>query len=92
MTGHDNLLELIEFQDDFVYQTKKQCALIEVKSTSKGTQSFDLPQHLRRSNSPNKARKDNYTTLMLANWGVKRYYDMIETKIEANDTFVPILI
>jgi len=92
MTGHENLLELIEFQDDFVYQTKKQCSLIEVKSTSKGTQSFDLPQHLRRSNSPNKARKDNYTTLMLANWGVKRYYDMIETRVEANQTFAPILI
>ena len=92
MTNHENLLELIEFQDDFVYQTKKQCSLIEVKSTSKGTQSFDLPQHLRRSNSPNKARKDNYTTLMLANWGVKRYYDMIETRVEANLTFAPILI
>ena len=92
MTGHENMLDLIEFQDDFVYQTKKQCSLIEVKSTSKGTQSFDLPQHLRRSNSPNKARKDNYTTLMLANWGVKKYYDMIETKVEANQTFSPILI
>ena len=92
MTGHENILELIEFQDDFVYQTKKQCALVEVKTTSKGTQSFDLPQHLRRSTSPNKARKDNYTTLMLANWGVKRYYDMIETRVEADQTFSPILI
>lgn len=92
MTGHESLLDLIEFQDDFVYQTKKQCALVEVKTTSKGTQSFDLPQHLRRSTSPNKARKDNYTTLMLANWGLKRYYDMIETKVESNQTFAPILI
>jgi len=52
MTKHETILDLIEFQDDFVYQTKKQCSLIEVKSTSKGTQSFDLPQHLRRSTSP----------------------------------------
>ena len=91
-TGHETILDLIEFQDDFVYQTKKQCSLIEVKSTSKGTQSFDLPQHLRRSTSPNKARKDNYTTLMLGNWAVKRYYDMMNTSVEAEATFSPILI
>ena len=91
-TGHETILDLIEFQDDFVYQTKKQCSLIEVKTTSKGTQSFDLPQHLRRSTSPNKARKDNYTTLMLGNWAVKRYYDMMNIEEETEATFSPILI
>ena len=73
---------MIEAQDDLVYQTKKQCALVEVKSTAKGTQSFDLPQHLRRSNSANRARKDNYTTLMLGNWAVKAYNDMKKQKID----------
>jgi len=91
-TNHETILDLIEFQDDFVYQTKKQCSLIEVKTTSKGTQSFDLPQHLRRSTSPNKARKDNYTTLMLGNWAVKRYYDMMNVEEETETTFSPILI
>jgi hypothetical protein len=91
-TGHETILDLIEFQDDFVYQTKKQCSLIEVKTTSKGTQSFDLPQHLRRSTSPNKARKDNYTTLMLGNWAVKRYYDMMNIEEDTEVTFSPILI
>ena len=38
-------------QDNLIYQTKKQCALIEVKSTAKGTQTFDLPQHLKRNTS-----------------------------------------
>ena len=92
MTNHETILDLIEFQDDFVYQTKKQCSLIEVKTTSKGTQSFDLPQHLRRSTSPNKARKDNYTTLMLGNWAVKRYYDMMNIEEDVEATFSPILI
>ena len=32
-------------------------------TTSRGTQSFDLPSHLRKSTSVNRARKDNYTTL-----------------------------
>ena len=59
-----------------MYQTKKQCALVEVKTTAKGTQSFDLPQHLRRNTSANRARKDNYTALLLANWGVKCFFDM----------------
>jgi hypothetical protein len=92
MTKHETILDLIEFQDDFVYQTKKQCSLIEVKSTSKGTQSFDLPQHLRRSTSPSRARKDNYTTLMLGNWAIKRYHDMMNIKNESETTFAPILI
>ena len=73
-----------------IYQTKKQCTLVEVKSTAKGTQTFDLPQHLKRSTSSNKARKDNYTTLMLANWATKVYYDMQNVQVEnINATFEP---
>ena len=82
--------DLIEFQDDIVYQTKKQCALVEVKTTAKGIQTFDLPQHLKRSTSANRARKDNYTTLMLGNWAVKAYNDLKNTKQEQiNYTFTP---
>ena len=91
-TGHDNLLDLIEFQDSWIYQTKKQCALVEVKSTAKGTQSFDLPHHLARSTSASRARKDNYTTLMLANWALKCYNDMMSEKEEIGTTFSPRLI
>lgn len=87
------LLDFIENQDDFIYQTKKQCALIEHSSTSRGTQSFDLPQHLKRSVSANKARKDNYSALMLANWGLKCYNDIMEQKDEISDsTFSPIMV
>jgi len=93
LTHFNDIGEIIETQDDLIYQTKKQCALVEVKSTAKGTQSFDLPQHLRRSNSANRARKDNYTTLMLSNWAVKAYNDMRKIKVEeVNTTFVPRMI
>lgn len=86
-------LDLIEDQDDLIHQVKKQCALIEVKSTSKGTQSFDLPQHLKRSSSASRARKDNYTALLLANWGIKSYYDLMMTRQEScPSTFAPIMI
>lgn len=87
------ILDFIENQDDFIYQTKKQCALVEHSSTSRGTQSFDLPQHLKRSVSANKARKDNYSALMLANWALKCYNDIMSTEvIQESPTFSPILI
>ena len=87
------ILDFIETQDALIHQTKKQCALVEVKSTTKGVQSFDLPSHLKRSTSVNRARKDNYTTLMLSNWATRSYFDIINLKEEnVNNTFVPMMI
>ncbi len=87
------MLDFIESQDDLIYQTKKQCTLVEHSSTSRGTQSFDLPQHLKRSSSANKARKDNYSAFMLANWGLKCYNDLImQPKEEISEVFTPIMI
>jgi len=89
----ENLGDFIETQDNLVYQVKKQCALVEVKTTSRGTQTFDLPQHLKRNTSANRARKDNYTGLLLANWGVKCYFDMKNYKMETpSATFVPRMV
>jgi hypothetical protein len=88
-----SVLEFIETQDSLVYQTKKQCALVEVKSTAKGTQTFDLPLHLKKSTSAHKARKDNYTTLMLGCWGIKCYYDIQDAKHNPTGaTFSPFMI
>ena len=87
---YENKGDLIDLQDDIIYQTRKQCALVEVKTTAKGIQTFDLPQHLKRSTSANRARKDNYTTLMLGNWAVKAYNDLKNTQVEQiNHTFTP---
>tara|TARA_R100000329_G_scaffold151202_1_gene146376 strand:+ start:301 stop:2112 length:1812 start_codon:yes stop_codon:yes gene_type:complete len=89
----ETVLDLIEEQDNLIYQTKKQCALIEVKSTAKGTQTFDLPQHLKRNTSVTRARRDNYTTLMIGNWAVKCYYDMMSAKDDApEETFTPMML
>ena len=88
----DTILDLVEEQDNLIHQTKKQCALIEVKSTARGTQTFDLPLHLKRSTSSSRARRDNYTTLLLGNWAVKCYYDMMDVKLESEETFTPRLI
>jgi len=89
----ETVLDLIEEQDNLVYQTKKQCALIEVKSTAKGTQTFDLPQHLKRNTSSSRARRDNYTTLMIGMWTLKSYYDIMLSKEEGpEETFTPMMI
>lgn len=86
--------EFIEEQDFIIQDTKDQCANVEVTTTSRGTQSFDLPSHLRKSTSINRARKDNYTTLMLGNWGVKAYFDIMapENFAKKNTEFVAELI
>ena len=89
----ESIIEFIENQDALIYQVKKQCALVEVKSTAKGSQTFDLPQHLKRNTSASRARKDNYTTLMLGNWAVKSYFDIISCELKNySDTFEPRLI
>ena len=90
--NESSVLDFIETQDSLIYQVKKQCALIEVKSTARGTQTFDLPHHLKRSTSATRARKDNYTTLMLATWATKCYFDMQEVSVEANIGFSPRMI
>jgi len=93
LVSQETNLDFIEHQDSLIHLTKKQCALVEVKATARGTQTFDLPQHLRRSTSINRARKDLYTTLMLANWASKCYFDMISLPAPVEEeTFSPILI
>jgi hypothetical protein len=88
----ETLGDLAEFQDVLIYQTKQQCAMIELASTSKGTQSFDLPQHLKHDNTEKRARKDNYTALLLGNWAIKLYYDMKGTKPLSAGGFKPFLV
>jgi hypothetical protein len=91
-SASESVLDLIEQQDNHVYQTKRQCALVEVKTTPRGTQTFDLPQHLKRSTSQHRARKDNYTTLMLACWATRCYFDMADVQETSHQTFSPIMI
>lgn len=87
------ILDFIANQDDFIEQTKRQLALIEVKTTVQGTMQFDLPQHLRRSKSVSRSRKDNYSCLLMGCWASKVYFDMMFTESEpVFTTFEPIII
>lgn len=93
LTQFENLTEFIDFQDDWINQVKKQCALIDIKISPQGHQTFDLPSHLKNRKSSERARKDSYTTLVLAAWAHKCYYDIMNMNIEEEDsTFEPFFI
>lgn len=89
----EKILELISIQDKLIDDVKAQCALIEVKSTAKGSQTFDLPRHLAKSTAVDRARKDNYTALLLGTWLVKCYHEIMSVKEERTEAgFAPISI
>ena len=87
------MIDFIEHQADMINLTKNECALIQITTTSQGTQTFDLPSNLRRQTGPDKARKDSYSALVLANWMAKIYFDSKkQPKSDIIETFEPMFI
>lgn len=89
-----NMHEFVCYQDVMMDIVKKECALIEFSTTALGTPSFDLPSHIARNRkNPRRIRKDSYSALWLAVWGLKIYLAVQEAPPEqSNDTFTPVLI
>ena len=86
------MIEFIEHQKDMIDLTKAECALIQVSTSAGGNQSFDLPSNLKRQKGVDRPRKDSYSALVLANWGMNIYYDMMEIPENENSGFVPMFI
>ena len=86
------MIEFIEHQKDMIDLTKAECALIQVTSSAGGTQSFDLPSNLKRQKGVDRPRKDSYSALVLGNWGMNIYYDMINIQEESHSGFTPMFI
>ena len=87
------MIDFIEHQSDMIELTKNECALIQITTTSQGTQTFDLPANLRRQTGPDKARKDSYSALVLANWMAKIHFDAQSQQVEdVVETFEPTFI
>jgi len=92
-TDQAKMIDFVEHQFDMLNLIKSQCSLIQITSSAAGTQSFDLPSNLRRQTGPDKARKDSYSALVLGNWMVKLYYDMLDAKDQSTfQTFTPMFI
>jgi hypothetical protein len=87
------MIDFVEHQKDMMDLIKVECALIQVNTSVQGTQSFDLPINLRKQSSADKARKDSYSAMILGNWMMNVYYDMMDDKIESSQgTFTPMFI
>ena len=86
-------IDFIEHQADMMALTKNECALIQITTTAQGTQTFDLPSNLRRQTGADKARKDSYSALVLANWMTKIYFDSKkQPKSNIIETFEPMFV
>ena len=88
------MIDLIDHQKSIVELTKAECANIEVIANPQGSQSFNLPQNLKRQKGPHRARKDSYSALVLGNWFAKVYFDAENASPEKSveSTFVPFTI
>ncbi len=91
--GVSKMIDFIEHLKDMIEMIKVQCALIQVVSSAQGTQSFDLPLNLKKQRGANKARKDSYSALVLGNWMMSTYYDMMTAPVDnIQTTFEPMFI
>jgi hypothetical protein len=86
------MIDFIEHQKDMIDLTKAECALIQVTSSAGGTQSFDLPSNLKRQKGVDRPRKDSYSAIVLGNWGMNIYYDMMDLPEERAAGFTPMFI
>jgi hypothetical protein len=87
------MIDFIEHQSDMIMLAKAQCSLIQIKTSPQGNQTFDLPDSLKRTSGPNKARKDSYSALVLGNWMIKIYYDFMNMEApKSHQGFSPIFI
>ena len=90
--NESKISSFIDNQEALIKQTRYQCAAIEVKISIKGVQTFDLPDIIKRDQSPTRMRRDSYTALMLGCWGIRCYQDIMNTPVERYETFTPFMV
>ena len=86
------MVDFIDHINEIVNVAVKELTLIEAKSSATGHMSFDLPSNLKDPKNPKRARRDLYTTLILASWGMKCYYDIHSDKAPTETFFKPFFL
>jgi intein/homing endonuclease len=82
--------DFIEHQHDLIKLTKRQIAAIEPKMSDSGsTMQFVLPKELKNQKGKNRTRRDLYTAVLMANWGVKAYNEMKEYGDDEDSDWLP---
>ncbi len=85
------IYKLIEKQDDNIYLTKKETAVIEVSISNTGGQQFALPAMLSRQTGQNRTRKDSYSALLLVVEGANAYFNLMKQPArEKTRMFMPV--
>ena len=56
MDNPAKMIDFLEHQHDMINLTKAECALIQIKTSPQGTQTFDLPDNLKRQIRPSTLR------------------------------------
>lgn len=93
LEGDAKLADFIEHQVYLIDLVKNETALIQLSADGDSTtHKFRLPSNLRNSDSPDKARRDNYTTLLMGNWAMQQYYNMMYSAPSEQKSFVPFFI
>lgn len=92
LEGAAKKADFIEHQTYLIDLVKSETALIEIKSSATGNQTFQLPQNLRRSDSADRTRRDNYTTLLMGNHAIRCYYDITYVDLQEAPAFLPFFI
>ena len=94
LEGSGSMWEYVSMQDGLIELVKKECALIEVTSSPLGHLTYDLPHHMTRNKkNPQRIRRDSYTALWLAAWGLRILLASAEVPVEdSNDMFAPMMI
>lgn len=83
------ITEFIELQDNLIDLTKKECAMIVVKTTELGTMQFGLAQAVRRTTGPQRERKDSYSALLLGIWATKIYLESQTVEVQVGPPNFP---
>lgn len=93
-SGEAAKIDLIDYCKQNIELTKTQTTNIEVTTSPQGTQTFDLPLHMRKQTGKNRPRKDLYSSLVLLNWWAKIFFDAEEVNPEEgpDQTFVPFVV
>jgi hypothetical protein len=94
LEGSSSMWDFCAYQDQLIELVKKECALIEVTSSPLGNLVYGLPHHMTRNRKlVSRVRKDSYSALWLAAWGLKVLTAAMEMpEQESDDTFTPMLI
>lgn len=69
--GDERVMDFIDHLNYLIRSTKKELTLID---ESRG---FNLPLDMKDTKNPTRVRRDSYTALLLANYGMNCYYEIM---------------